>query len=203
MKLNQGMYVIFVVGLVLSMAACGKTPAARFYTLTAQAEVNAESAANKTNKLIIGIAPVEVAPYLERPEIVTRSSPTQIELAAFDRWAGPFEHIVAESLADNRSRLLPSVHTIISPWPEADYEYQLVVKIKKFESDENGFIKLSSSWGILQKKTRKMVGTYESTIIQPGTSSDYDSITRNMSLALVQLSEEIAAELRKIGIDKF
>jgi hypothetical protein len=193
---------VFAAALLFGISACGQTPASRFYTLTAQAEVNAESAANKTNKLIIGIAPIEVAPYLERPEIVTRSSPTQIELAAFDRWAGPFENIVAESLADNISRLLPSVHTIISPWPEADYEYQLVVKIKKFESDENGFIKLSSSWGILQKKTRKMVGTYESTIIQPGTSSDYDSITRNMSLALVQLSEEIAAELQQVLADR-
>jgi uncharacterized lipoprotein YmbA len=158
---------------------------------------NVSSQSGIANKHIIGVGPIKVASYLDRPEIVTRSSPTHIELAAFDRWAEPFEDIVANTLAENISLLLPSVFALIDPWPEANIEYQLVLKIKKFESDQNGNITLDVGWGILQHSNRKMRAVYESNIVIPGNSGDFDEITKNMSLALVKLSEEMAAEIQK------
>jgi uncharacterized lipoprotein YmbA len=128
MKIIKKIQIVFAVVLVLSMAACGKTPAARFYTLSPMESGGGSSQNSIANKHIIGIGPIKVAAYLDRSEIVTRNTPTHVELAAFDRWAEPFEDIVAGTLAKNISSLLPSVHAIIDPWPEANIEYCLVAQ---------------------------------------------------------------------------
>jgi uncharacterized lipoprotein YmbA len=76
------------------------------------------------------------------------------------------------------------------------------VKIKKFESDKDGRVSLDVSWGILQHSNRKMKAVYESIIELPGSSSDFDEVTKNMSLALAKLSEEIAVEIQKVLTDR-
>jgi uncharacterized lipoprotein YmbA len=189
MKIDKLIQLIFAVALVLSMAACGQTPAARFYTLSPMASGHGSSQSSLANKHIIGIGPIKVAAYL-------------VELAGFDRWAEPFEDIVAGTLAKNISSLLPSVYAIVDPWPEANIEYQLLLKIKKFESDKDGKVSLDVSWGILQHSNRKMKAVYESNIVLPGSSSNFDEVTKNMSLALAKLSEEIAVEIQKVLTDR-
>lgn len=190
--------VLFLTIVVISLSACGKTPAARFYTLSSMASPGAADHGSKQGNTIIGIGPVNVAAYLDRSEIVTRSSPTTIELASFDRWAEPFESMIASSLAENISTMLPSVQAIVDPWPEADIDYQLVIKITKFDNDKDGNIQLYASWGILQYSTRAISSVTESKISVPGSAGDYDAITISMSKALVKLSEEIAAKLKNV-----
>ena len=198
MSSNQTIQLLFLIIIALALAACGKTPSARFYTLSSMASQGTADHVSNKGKIIIGIGPVDIAAYLDRAEIVTRSSSTTIELASFDRWAEPFEEMIANSLAENISTMLPSVQAIVDPWPEADIDYQLVIKIKKFDSDNDGNIQLHASWGILQYSTRKISSVTESKISVPGSAGDYDAIAINMSRALVKLGEEIAAELKNI-----
>jgi len=198
MCLNKTIQILVLTIVALSLSACGKTPAARFYTLSSMASPSAADHTSKKGNTIIGIGPVKVAAYLDRSEIVTRSSPTTIELASFDRWAEPFESMIASSLAENISTMLPSVQAIVDPWPEADIDYQLVIKITKFDSDKDGNIQLYASWGILQYTTRTISSVTESKISVPGSAGDYDAITISMSKALVKLSEEIAAKLKNV-----
>jgi uncharacterized lipoprotein YmbA len=91
MKIIKKIQIVFAVALILSMAACGKTPAARFYTLSPMAAGHGSSQSSIANKHIIGIGPIKVAAYLDRSEIVTRNTPTHVELAAFDRWSAASE----------------------------------------------------------------------------------------------------------------
>ena len=200
MKIIKYVQIALAAVLVLSMAACGKTPAARFYTLSPMAVESEDSQSSISNKHIISVGPIKVAAYLDRSEIVTRSNPTHVELAGFDRWAEPFEEIVASTLAENITSLLPSVYAIVDVWPEAKVEYQLLMKIKKFESDKDGNIYLLANWGILQHSTRRMGTVYESKIVKSGSSNDFNEITKTMSLALAELSKEVAAELKKLGM---
>ncbi len=181
--------------LIIGLAACSKTPASRFYTLSPLADVKQSTIDD--NKTIIGIAKVEVSPYLDRSEIITRSSATQIQLAQYDRWAEPLEDIVAMTVSENISRLQPSIQTITRPWPEAEVHYMLAIKIKRFDSDSAGNVRLDASWGIIDQKLRSMIAVHESSFTLAGTSADYDSITTQMSEALLELSKEIATEITK------
>ena len=196
MKNKYAVKSFMLVALIFCLAACSKTPAARFYTLSPLAEeVKGDTLGG--SKVIIGIAEVEVSPYLNRSEIITRSSATQVQLAQYDRWAEPLEDIVAMTVSENISRLLPAIQTITSPWPEADVNYMLAIKIKRFDSDDTGNIRLDVSWGIIDQKQRSMIAVHESSIRRSGTSADYDSIVIQMSQALLELSKEIATQLTK------
>lgn len=196
---NKATQILFLCVVVFALSACGKTPAARFYTLSPMAEQSTAVHGSKDDKTLIGIGPVKVAAYLDRSEIVTRNSPTTIELASFDRWAEPFEAMIASALAENISTMLPAVQTIVDPWPEAEIEYQLVIKIKKFDGDSAGNIQLHASWGVLQNSTRKMRTVNESRILVPGSAGGFDAIIINMSKALLKLSQEIADEIKNIA----
>jgi uncharacterized lipoprotein YmbA len=46
---------------------------------------------NKTDEIFmtIGVGPVHLPEYLDRPEIVTRINPNELKLAEFDIWAEP------------------------------------------------------------------------------------------------------------------
>jgi len=72
-----------VVLLVLSGFA--KTPPTRFYVLPVLtgAETAALSSGVKPD-LTIGVGPVTLPPYLDRPQIVTRASRAKLELGEFD-----------------------------------------------------------------------------------------------------------------------
>lgn len=187
--------IILTVGTML-LAACGTTPPTRFYTLSAEAQQ--QTAADKTRSVVVGIGPIEVAPYLERNQIVTRTGQTRLNLTEFDRWAEPIENNIANVLAVNLSRLLPTTQPIVRPWADAGAEYHVLVKILRFDSNPGGDVQLNVSWGIQQSSTHSMPVIREANISQPSAGEDYEAITKNMSVALAVLSEEIASELGKL-----
>jgi uncharacterized lipoprotein YmbA len=188
--------------LVISMlvVACSTTPASRFYTLQPLAERNQADTGN--GKITLGVSPVEISPYLERTEIVTRISATRVELATYDRWAEPLENLVAATVAENIMRLRPTINAIIRPWPEAKVDYTLEMKVSRFDSDANGETSLIVSWGIVEQQSRDMLTIRKSTIVQPGNAADFDSVSGSMSKALLKLSSEIVNELEIVKTGK-
>ena len=48
----------------------------------------------------IGVGPVTVPDYLDRPQIATRSSSSSLQFSEFDRWAEPLEKNLMRVLAD-------------------------------------------------------------------------------------------------------
>jgi len=179
---------------MVMLSACATTPPTKFYTLSAQVSEPDEAAEN-IQKVIVGVGPVEVAPYLERNQIVTRTGQTRLTLTEFDHWAAPIEDNVANVLAINLSRLLPATQPIVRPWAGAEVKYHVLVKILRFDADASGKVQLDASWGIQLNREQSIPVIRDVTIVQPSSSEDYEAITRNMSLALARLSEQIAKEL--------
>ena len=75
----------------------------------------------------VGIGPVTLPQYLDRPQIVERTGPNSLKIAEFDRWAEPLNNTVPRILVQNISQLLQSdrVYALprrtttcpwISPW---------------------------------------------------------------------------------------
>lgn len=190
--------IILIAGTML-LAACGTTPPTRFYTLSAEAPLYAGE--SKSRDVVIGIGPTEVAPYLERSQIVTRSGQTRLKLTEFDRWAEPVENNIANVLAVNLSRLLPTAQPIVRPWSDAGAEYHVLLKVQRFDSDPEGNVQLNASWGIQLSSAHTMPLIRDAAISQPSAGTDYEAITKNMSTALATLSEEIAVELAKLISD--
>ena len=83
----------------------GQTPL-EFYTLS-PAPV-ASGTATASGGPVFAVAPVRVPQYLSQRSIVTRSGPTQLDLAENDVWAAPLSDTIGSVLSENISTMIPS-----------------------------------------------------------------------------------------------
>jgi uncharacterized lipoprotein YmbA len=75
---------VALVAVLLGLGACASTPS-RFYllnTLPASETVPATAAGRGP---VVGVGPITLPKYLDRPQLVTRASRNQLTLGEFDR----------------------------------------------------------------------------------------------------------------------
>ena len=90
-----------VLGACLALAAlagCGLTQPTKFYTLSTVTEP--AKAPVPARGLVIGLGPLTVPPYLDRPDIVTRVGANGMRLGDFSQWAEPLEPQLTRIIAD-------------------------------------------------------------------------------------------------------
>src|SRR5262249_57455732 len=78
----------------------------------------------------LGIGPIKFPGYLDRPELVTRSSPNRFEVAENDRWAEPLEENFVRVLTRNLAALMKSDRIVTYPWaPSLRPSRQLLIEM--------------------------------------------------------------------------
>src|SRR5215510_9952978 len=99
-------------GASLLVGGCASQPS-RFYLLSALPSTETASPATSgQQRPTIGVGPVTLPRYVDRPQIVTRTSPYEIKVAEFDRWAEALDSNFSRVLADNLSFLLPTARVV-------------------------------------------------------------------------------------------
>jgi len=75
--------------LALFLGACGTTHNSRYYTLT-PVPVGQDRKPDEpgTVPVVLGIGPVTLPDYLDRPQIVLRTSQNELVFSEYSRWAG-------------------------------------------------------------------------------------------------------------------
>ncbi|HWA43889.1 MAG TPA: PqiC family protein [Hypericibacter adhaerens] len=191
------MAAVLLLALPLLLSACAGSKPVRFYVLTPLAEITGVGNAAGRG---IGVGPVVIPQYLDRPEIVTRSSDNRLDLAEFDQWGGRIGDNITRVLADNLSGLLDTDRISIYPWTDASsLADQVTVDITQFERDQSGAVTLIAFWSITDLQSGKVLRNGRSSIEKPvaaGGTGGYDSIAAAMSEALASLSQEIAAAIK-------
>lgn len=179
--------------LAVMVGACASTPPTRFYALSAE---DAQVSGTTDSRVIIGVGPIEVAPYLERGQIVTRGPGNRLELADFDQWAEPIETSIARVVAANLDALVPGIQAIVRPWPDTEPAYTVMIKFSRFDTDASGEAGLDADWGIVDEGQKRMAVVRDARIRRPGGGADYNAVAGSLSEALAELSREIASELK-------
>jgi hypothetical protein len=150
----------------------------------------------------IGVGPVELQEYLNRPQIVTRQSPNRLELAEFDRWIEPLKKSLPRILAENLSALLGTERVAVFPWKNSTkIDYQVVVTVIRFDGEPGVNAMLVARWTILERESRATLLSRKSEIAEPVDAEGYEALVSAKSRALATLSREIAAELRTLSQD--
>lgn len=183
--------------LLLLLGACARTEPARFYTLRplagAELKQPSGSAHIATDALAIGVASVELAAYLDRPEITTRRGPYQVHFADFDRWAEPLHDNIAEVLTDNLSALLPSETIQVFPQAAgAQLDYRLTVYGLRFDNVPGDEALLRAHWTLCDGNERNRLIARKVAYRESLPGQDYDSIAAANSRLLASLSRDIA-----------
>ena len=191
--------------LALALSGCAilrEAPATRFYVLTPLTDSDAASQPldDAQRRLSVGLAPVAIPQYLDRPQMVSRAGANELILADFDQWAEPLPDSVTQVLAENLTRLLAPHGIEVLPETRASRSaYQLGVAMLRFERDADGACVLQARWTLTQEDepTARVQNAFD--VRMPVEAPGYEAIAAAMSRALGALSRDIALHLRAVA----
>jgi uncharacterized lipoprotein YmbA len=187
-----------IVALLMHLAGCASSAPTRFYVLSPLTSSKAESQVLKDEGCIaIGIGPVELPAYLDRPQIVTRLSENELDLAEFDKWAEPLKDNFSRVLVENLSTLLCADAISIFPWKgPTPIDYQVEVTVIRMDGNVGGNASLVARWAIFRQNDRKMLLTRQSNFSRRISSESYKALVSAQSRAIADLSREIAEAIK-------
>ena len=183
-----------LVALVVCLSACaGKSASSKFYVLSSLPQ-SALSAAEGT---AIGVLPVAMPDYLDRPQIVTRASENEIKIDEFSRWAEPLKESFTRALVQNLSSLLDTAKVIKTTgstgFPMA---LQVGVEVVQFDGTLGGDVVLIVKWGLFGEGGKKLLIAKRSSFKEPTGAATYEALVAAESRAVAALSREIAEAIK-------
>jgi uncharacterized protein len=148
---------------------------------------------------LLGVLPVRVPDYLDRPQIVTRTGENTLDLNEFHRWAEPLRGNITSILIKNLSHLLQTDRIInASRHHGLPVRFQVGVDVLRFDGELGGEVILSGRWGIFSDD-RKEALIVKSFLLREQTNSDtYADYVAALSRTIAELSRVIAEELERI-----
>jgi uncharacterized lipoprotein YmbA len=179
----------------------------RFYLLTPVEAGQGQPARPLDSEPWIGVGPLVLPRYLDRPQIVTRDGEHRLRLAELDQWASPLQDNVIQVLADNLMRLIGSRRVVIYPWRGSlPVRYQVDVRIVRLDArypqpsgEGRGDAVLAARWMVLDLTTGRVLANRSSDIRIPLATAvlgrELDGLAEAYSQALGRLSAEIARVL--------
>ena len=174
---------------VALLSACTKTKPPRFYVLSAT--LKQEPAAESKTTSAVGVRLVSMPKFMDRPQITERVGEHEIQLAEFDRWAGPLDENISGTLGDNLSALLPDAQVVVFPWKQSQQpDMQVDVMIKRFDGRVGDAVVLEADWNI--KLADGSIHPASKTFTRTTADKEYTSLVAVMSDLLADLSREIA-----------
>ena len=181
---------------LLVVAGCSESPPTHFYTLSGMQLPPAGANAPKT---VVGVGPVTLPEYLDRPQIVTRASGNRVVLASFHSWVEPVDSMFTRVLVGNLSSLLATDNVVTLPERRPlPLDYEVEVDVDRFDADSSGRAVLDARWRVFGADGNELIGEGRSTIVEPAADAgSYEDIVAAMSRALAGLSSAIAGAIEQ------
>ena len=198
MSHQRSMLFVLLVTLAVSTlvaSSCSTGPPTRLYILTSLTRAESVSQATGRRGMSLGVGPVELPQYVNRPQIVTGQHSSELHSAASAQWAEPLQDGFTRVLAENLSLLLATDRIAIFPWKTFVPEYQVVVEVTHFLGQTGGEVSLVALWSILGKNSRDALVSKKSSFHESTGSSEYEALAAAMSRTVAALSRDIAVAL--------
>jgi uncharacterized lipoprotein YmbA len=201
-KLSSKRLVIVSVFLLLS-AGCipiPRSPSPRFYVLQSIKEPGniAIADAGSLNDFVVGIGPITLPEYFNRPQIVTNNNDDTIEYAQFDRWAESLDAAIVRIIGQNISILAPKINVEIFPWNSViPVRYQVIMEVVELDCRFNAQAALFMQWSVLDAQ-KKVLLTKRSEYRNPIGSRNYAGLVKALSVICESASREITAALAEL-----
>lgn len=182
--------------LAVLLAGCMSARPISFYTLSAEGE--GRPLPRPAEGLRLGLGPVVLPPYLDRPDIVTRQGPNQVRLADAHRWAEPLEPMLSRTLAQDLHVLLGAEDVVPVP-TRRDLPLDRVVEVavSRLDAEPSGRVVLDARWWIFGGDGDTLLASGRSLIEEQGAPPpDYGAIVAAMSRAVAAAAKDIAIAIR-------
>lgn len=188
--LKAGLLVLVLVALT----NCSASQPTSFYTLSG---FDSDGAATAEQSMRLGVGPIYLPAYLDRPQVVTRNGTNRMNVSEFDQWAEPLETTFQRVLTENLSRQLNTDRIATLPARRnMPLDHQVEVDVTRFDADETGRVVLDARWRIFDGRGDRLLHRGRSLAVErTPTVGDYEQIAAAMSHCLGAMSKEIADAL--------
>ncbi len=196
---SKGALVAFACGLAAIFASCTPSPSAKFYVLGLEF---ADFQRERSSKcVVLGVGPVEIPSYLDRPEVVFRIGPNEVQPADFHRWAEPLPQGIARVIADSISRAMCVARVEYYPWRTyLTVDFQVSMRVRRFEGYPGREVELFLDWSLFGSDGKRPIKQGSMELREPWTSTNPEEMvsaqSRLLDWAGRRLAEEILAFLR-------
>jgi uncharacterized lipoprotein YmbA len=151
-------------------------------------------ASPKLASVAIGLGPVQLPQYLDRPELVIRTSPNGFELSQTDRWAEPLGDNFCQVLANDLTNLLGTANIVKYPWyPGTRLDFIVHIQLQRFEADTNNNAELIGRWELRTPQADQSLAASDAQISRPLSSPAGDAAARALSQDVAELAGQIAS----------
>jgi uncharacterized lipoprotein YmbA len=186
-----------------ALSACGTSQPTKYYLLSAGAPDTARLSTQR--ELTIGVGPIILPPYLDRREMVSRSSSNELNVAIYHQWAEPLQENFSRVIGEDLGRRLATDRIVRLPLKRSlrkalVIDYQVAIAVRKFEKEADGSVVLNARWTIMDNDKQELV-LRRSEYTQVPAAEDYAAQAAAQSQVLGRLSEEIAAAVLQLQRD--
>ncbi len=194
------LWLILMLGFLwLVHLGCATSPPTRFYVLSPEIRTSEGKPSNDTRCVSLGIGPIKIPDYLDKPQIVSRSAPNVLTVAEFDRWAAHLGDHFSRVLAKNLSNQLCTENIVFFPWRGSiPVDYRIEVEVLHLDGTLGEKANLEAWWMIFSGDGKKMVLHKKSTFTEPVSGKDYHSLVVAQSRMVALLSGEIAEAIKSL-----
>jgi uncharacterized lipoprotein YmbA len=148
---------------------------------------------------LVGLGPIRIPAYLDRPQIVTAASGQEYRLSDEHRWAERLDDNIARVSAQNLSAYIPSDRIVPHPWPrEPKPVVQVAINIQELHLDPVGEVRMSALWTLRYGKEQAFNRQFSCRL--PASSADYALMVEAESQCLARLNRDIANAIRNLDL---
>jgi uncharacterized lipoprotein YmbA len=185
-------------GLLILAGCLGRSPQTTFYMLTPLTPDASVASAAPGGGPALGVGPVQLPRYLERPQMVTRRG-SQLSYDELHRWAGSLESEVLRVLGANLALLLGTDRVAVYPAePRFADAIRVVLEVDRFDGERGEAVTLQARWILTTEGRAEPLAVGTSTLSEPVASRHSKDLVAAHSLALAALSREIADRIRSL-----
>jgi len=179
-------------------SGCLRSAPTKFYLLHALENPATQGAISR--QISVGVGPVEIPEYLNRPQIADRLTVHELGFSEYSRWAEPLERCVQRVLAENLSLLLGTERIESYPWrPSLPIAYQVRVRITQFDGTAGEGVRLVAYWSMYGKDGAAALVDRKAIISEQAEGSGVEGLVQAHNRALERLSRDIADALREMA----
>ncbi|MES9851299.1 MAG: PqiC family protein [Candidatus Thiodiazotropha sp. L084R] len=185
--------------ILASLAGCASpSQPTRFYRLdggeTAAVMVDLKP---RPGVVQLGVSPVVLAGYLDRPQIVERHSRHRLELYEFDQWAGSLQENLQSVVSERLQQQLKRVQVIAYPWPQSlNPQFELNLSISRFDRAGDKVV-LQALWSLVERRSNQILEMQKVTLQEPFSGGDIEAGIEAANEAVNRLSENMASQIRR------
>jgi uncharacterized protein len=182
---------------VAAVGAGCAAPPSHFYTLSHITTPTATPPATSAEITVV-VGPVSIPAIVDVPQIVVSTSPNEVSMDEFNRWASPLQNNISRVVTENLVVMLGTPR--VSQFQQslnADADYRVAIEVQGFESAPGEAATLNAAWIVRRTKDgRAHIG--RTTAREPAREKGYDALAAAHSRALARLSQDIANAVRAL-----